>query len=66
MLLFHGIQKVYWLKYFENPLTAAYKEKWRWWSAVELARRFTIILFFVTFPRNSVSLYSLTIIKSVA
>ena len=51
----HGIQKVYWLKYFENPLTVTYKEKWRWWSAMELARRFILILSVVSFPRNSVS-----------
>ena len=54
-ICFHAIQKVYWLKYFENSLTAAYKEKWKWWSAVELARRFIIVLLLVPFPRNSVS-----------
>ena len=49
------IQGLYWLKYFEEPLTECYKEKWKWWSAVELARRFLFILFIIPFPRNFVS-----------
>jgi hypothetical protein len=49
------MQSFYWLKYFEDALTISYKEKWRWWSAVELARRFLFILFVIPFPRNSVS-----------
>jgi hypothetical protein len=55
---------MYWLKYFEDPLTATYKEKWRWWSAVELARRFIIVLSFVSFPRNSVSFQPIIIYKN--
>ena len=49
------LQKFYWLKYFEHALTHAYKEQWKWWSAIELARRFIFVLFVVPFPGNSVS-----------
>ena len=53
--MFSTAQSFYWWLYFQDPLTAAYKEKWRWWSAVELARRFIVILFVLSYPRNSVS-----------
>ena len=49
------MQKYYWLEHFEHPLTVIYKKKWRWWSAMELARRFIVILFVIPYPRNSVS-----------
>ena len=49
------MQSLYWWKYFQDALTVTYKEKWKWWSAVELARRFIFILFVVSYPRNSVS-----------
>ena len=48
-------QSFYWWIYFQDSLTAAYKEKWRWWSAVELARRFIIILFVLSYHGNLVS-----------
>ena len=51
----HVTQSLYWLKYAEDPLTAIYKEDWRWWSVVDLARRLIFILFVILFPRNSVS-----------
>ena len=35
-----------------EPLTNAYKEKYRWWSAVELAKRLLLLLFIIAFPTN--------------
>ena len=32
-----------------------YKERFKWWSSVELGRRVILILFIVSFPRNQVT-----------
>ena len=55
LLISKLLQKFYWLKYFEHALTHAYKEQWKWWSAIELARRYIFVLFVIPFPGNSVS-----------
>ena len=55
LFLIMHMQNLFWWMHLQDPLTDAYKEKWRWWSAVELARRFIIILFVLSYPRNFVS-----------
>eukprot|EP00731_Ephydatia_muelleri_P010195 Em0005g781a len=37
-----------------QPLTDAFKEDWRWWGAMELARRFLLLLFTLPFPGNPI------------
>eukprot|EP00731_Ephydatia_muelleri_P037882 Em0589g1a len=37
-----------------KPLTDAFKEDWRWWGAMELARRFLLLLFTLPFPGNPI------------
>lgn len=42
-----------WLQYLEEPLTDAYKERYRWWAGIELAKRVIFVLFTVAFPNNN-------------
>ena len=35
-----------------TPLTAPYKDKYRWWCGVELAKRVVLVLFAVAFKKN--------------
>ena len=37
-----------------RPLTEAFKEDWRWWGTMELARRFLLLLFTLPFPGNPI------------
>ena len=46
------IQKVRWLHHLVEPLTNAYKEKYRWWSAVELAKRLLLLVLIIALPAN--------------
>ena len=48
------LQKPRWLRHFVPPLTAVFREEVKWWSGVELGRRFLFLLFFIPFPRNAV------------
>ena len=48
------LQKPRWLRHFVPPLTAVFREELKWWSGVELGRRFLFLLFFIPFPRNAV------------
>lgn len=43
------------MKNLRPPLVEAFKERYRWWSAVELSRRFISVLFIVLFPRHQVT-----------
>ena len=47
-------QKPRWLRHFVPPLTAVFREELKWWSGVELGRRFLFLLFVIPFPRNAV------------
>ena len=49
-----SLQKPRWLRHFVPPLTAVFREEVKWWSGVELGRRFLFLLFFIPFPRNAV------------
>ena len=49
------LQKPRWLRHFVPPLTAVFREEVKWWSGMELGRRFLFLLFFILFPRNAVS-----------
>ena len=51
---FFSLQKPRWLRHFVPPLTAVFREELKWWSGVELGRRFLFLLFFIPFPRNAV------------
>ena len=48
-------QKPQWLRHFIHPLTVVFRDELKWWSGVELGRRFLFLLFFIPFPRNTVS-----------
>ena len=39
---------------FHQSLTVRYRQEYRWWSSVELARRLLLLLFIVVFPDNEV------------
>ena len=41
-----------------EPLVVPYKEQLKWWSSIELGRRFILVLFIVSFPQNKVYKYS--------
>ena len=41
-----------WLRFLEEPITVAYKSKYKWWSGIELAKRVILVLFAVAFPNN--------------
>ncbi|XP_065897582.1 uncharacterized protein [Dysidea avara] len=41
-----------WAFKLSNVLTMPFKQEYRWWSAVELARRYFIILFIIAVPGN--------------
>ena len=49
-----SLQTPRWLRHFVPPLTAVFREELKWWSGVELGRRFLFLLFFIPFPRNAV------------
>ena len=38
----------------QNPLAEGFKEQYKWWSAVELGRRFVSVAFIIFFPRTQV------------
>ena len=42
-------EKFRWLNYLQSPLTEAFRDKFRWWSAIELLRRFLLLLFVIPF-----------------
>ena len=42
-----------WLHHYTEPLTNAYKERYKWWSAVELFRRVAIVVMIVAFPNDN-------------
>ena len=44
------------LSEINGALRLNYREEFRWWISVELARRFIFLLFFISFPRSTVSL----------
>ena len=48
-------QKPQWLRHFIHPLTVVFRDELKWWSGVELGKRFLFLLFFIAFPRNTVS-----------
>ena len=52
--IFFSLQTPRWLRHFVPPLTAVFREELKWWSGVELGRRFLFLLFFIPFPRNAV------------
>ena len=43
------------LSKLNGTLHTNFKEEFRWWSSIELARRFVFLLFFMPFPRSTVS-----------
>ena len=43
-----------WLKYLVSPLTEAFTDDYKWWSAIELLRRFLLLLFIVPFLDNPI------------
>ena len=43
-------QKPQWLRHFIHPLTVVFRDELKWWSGVELGRRFLFLLFFIPFP----------------
>ena len=54
-----------WVRFLEEPLTHAYKDKCAWWSGLELGKRLVLILFSVIFPNNDYGLI-LTLIIVIA
>ena len=46
--------KFRWLKYLLLPLTEAFRDKFKWWSAFELLRRFLLLVFIVAFLGNPI------------
>ena len=46
--------KFRWLKYLFLPLTEAFRDGFRWWSAIELLRRFLLLVFIVAFVGNPI------------
>ena len=49
--------------YMYKPLTHGYKESTKWWAAVDLFRRFIIILVIVVLPGRTVSEYVYNILN---
>ncbi|KAL5494004.1 hypothetical protein EMCRGX_G015272 [Ephydatia muelleri] len=54
MISMEKLKQPLWLRHLVQPLTDAFKEDWRWWGAMELARRFLLILFTLPFPGNPI------------
>ena len=42
------------LNFLQSPLTEAFRDKFRWWSAIELLRRFLLLLFVIPFLGNPI------------
>ena len=42
------------MEHLQNPLMEGFKEKYKWWSAIELGRRFVSVAFIIFFPRAQV------------
>ena len=47
-------EKFRWLNYLLPPLTEAFTDDYKWWSAIELLRRFLLLLFIVPFLDNPI------------
>ena len=59
-------QRFRWLKYLISPLTEAFRDNFKWWSAIELLRRFVILLFIFPFHGSAlVSAFVLMIFTTV-
>ena len=55
-----------WIRFLEEPLTYAYKDKCTWWSGLELGKRLVLVLFSVVLPTNDYGvIYVLIIIITV-
>ncbi|KAL5493999.1 hypothetical protein EMCRGX_G015265 [Ephydatia muelleri] len=54
MISMEKLKQPLWLRHLVQPLTDAFKEDWRWWGAMELARRFLLLLFTLPFPGNPI------------
>ena len=44
-----------WLRHTTEVVQKGFKERYKWWAAVELGRRMLLLLFIVPFPGNDVS-----------
>eukprot|EP00731_Ephydatia_muelleri_P010211 Em0005g797a len=54
MISMEKLKQPAWVRQLVQPLTDAFKEDWRWWGAMELARRFLLLLFTLPFPGNPI------------
>eukprot|EP00731_Ephydatia_muelleri_P010194 Em0005g780a len=54
MISMEKLKQPFWLRHLVQPLTDAFKEDWRWWGAMELTRRFLLLLFTLPFPGNPI------------
>lgn len=52
LLSLDKLKRPRWLHYLAMALTEAYKDKYKWWSGVELAKRIALVLFAVAFKKN--------------
>ena len=46
-----------WLRKAAKVVREGFKDKYKWWAAVELGRRFVLILSIVAFTGSEVSIY---------
>ena len=51
--------------HLRSPLTKAFKSKVHWWAAIELSRRFLLLLFTIPFPGNYAPAFILMISTTV-
>ena len=49
------LKKPRWLRHLVDPLTHAFKVRNRWWVAMELTRRYVLLVFTVPFPGNTIT-----------
>ena len=46
------IKRPRWIRFLQEPLMCAYKDKYKWWSVIELGKRIVLVLFAIVLPNN--------------